>query len=415
MPPIDVTLLLRKKQAEQLFIHAAFTRPDVALRECSWIKPEVFTDEYARRFWMAFIESQDPIKAATSVSYEYLADLAAGKYAEVDFFATGMSQFTDKLAQEQWMYAIGSRIAPLAQALQKGDLSEAQRLLAEMNTEKLRAVDQLPDAADIAIDFLASMESEAKTVMTGTKLDQALGGLWRGIEIVLCARPGVGKTALAFQIARNVAGRRGKVLFASLEMGQRELWARAVCGVTRIDYRDLIARRLNQSQRDRIIDTNNDLIEAYTGYLYIDDQPQGTADLWRKCDSMQPDLLIIDHLRLLSDAGENETQRLGKITWELKKIAREFDIAMLCLAQLNRKLEERQDKEPMLSDLRDSGQIEENADVVIGLHRDREYLDKPVEKSPARARVLKFRNGPSNQLIKWIFDGPGQWFEDAKI
>lgn len=412
---LEANLLLRKKEAERIFIKAAFSRPDAALRDCAWIKPDAFNDEYSRQWWQTFLEKQDAIEAATNVSYEYLAELSTGKYSEVDFYSTGMGQLADMLAQEQWLYAIGSRLAPLAAALQSGDIPASQTLLAEINDNKLSAVDQLPDAADIAIDFLASMEDEPKTVMTGTKLDQALGGLWRGILVVLCARPSVGKTALAFQIARNVANRRGKVLFASLEMGQRELWARAVCGVTRIDYRDFISRRLNQTQKERIVDVNNDLIEAYNGYLYIDDQAQGTADLWRKCDSIKPDLLIVDHLRLLSDPGDNETQRLGRVSWELKKLAREFDISVLCLAQLNRGLEARTDKEPMLSDLRDSGQIEENADVVIGLHRDKEYLDKPVEKSPARARVLKFRNGPSNQLIKWMFDGPGQWFEDVKI
>ena len=108
-----------------------------------------------------------------------------------------------------------------------------------------------------------------------------------------------------------------------------------------IAYRDVLAKRINAEQRQQVIDVNNTLMELYTGKMVIDDRALSTADLWRLVASEKPDLLIVDHIRLLSDRADNETHRLGAITWNLKKIAKEFDIAVIALAQLNRQLESR--------------------------------------------------------------------------
>ena len=411
MGDLIADILIRKREAEFVFAVAAFNRPEIALKQCAWLKPEQINDVQVKQFWTVLLETQDPITAATSVDYSFLGDLAAGRYSDIDWYSTGMDQVADNITREFWFFVVGTKLSGLALALKEGDIVKAQTVLAEIASDVPKAAEQIPDAADVGLDFVASLSDEPVTILTKTKLDKALGGLWRRLLTVLCARPGVGKTALAFQIARNIAHDKNKVLFVSLEMGQRELWARATCGVTRIDYRDVVGRNINDDQRQRLIDTNNTLIDMYANQLYIDDQPQSTAELWRKCASLKPDLLVVDHLRLLSDTADREDIRLGRISWELKKLSKEFDLSVLCLAQLNRQLESRSDKEPVLSDLRDSGQIEENADIVIGLHRDREYVDKPSDKSPARARILKFRSGPNNQLINWEFDGPGQWFE----
>lgn len=411
MADVTTTIIQRKHEAERIFAVAAFNRPDSALAQCAWLKPDAIHDLQVRQFWQGLLETKDPIQAASAVSYSYLGELAAGQFSDVNWFTSSIDQLADRIAQEQWFMAVGSRLGKLAISLAEADLAKAQSIIDDITSHAPKVSDQIDDASDIGLEFIGGLDEEPATVFTGTKLDQALGGLWQRILIVLCARPGVGKTALALQLARNVAVSGKRVLFCSLEMGKRELWGRAVCGTARVDYRDVISKRISETQRNRLIETNNRLIDSVGDRLLIDDQPQSTADLWRKCANAKPVLVIVDHLRLLSDPGDSETIRLGRISWELKKIAREFNLPVLCLAQLNRQLEARQDKEPMLSDLRDSGQIEENADIVIGLHREKEYVDKPIEKSPARARVLKFRNGPNNQVINWTFDGPGQWFE----
>ena len=193
------------------------------------------------------------------------------------------------------------------------------------------------------------------------------------------------------------------------------LWARATCGVARIPYRDVISRRLDEKTKERLREINVELMEKYGIDLLIDETTgYTTAELWHKLALSRAKVLVVDHIRLFADEGENETRRLGSITWNLKQIAKEFDIPVLALAQLNRQLESRTDKRPALSDLRDSGQIEENADLIFGLHRERLYLEAQTEKSPAELVVMKFRDGPAGFFKKLVFDGLGQWFYDAK-
>jgi replicative DNA helicase len=197
-------------------------------------------------------------------------------------------------------------------------------------------------------------------------------------------------------------------------MASRALWARATCGVVRIPYRDILNKSITQDQDKRITEVNTELMDAYSDRLMIDDRAQTTQDLWRKVANIKPDVIVVDHIRLFADRNDKEVKRLGEITWNLKKIAKEFDICVLALAQLNRQLEQRQDRHPTMADLRDSGEIEENADVILGLHRDKIYLEQPKEKTPADLVVMKFRDGPANQLIKLTFDGLGQWFDNRE-
>jgi replicative DNA helicase len=164
-------------------------------------------------------------------------------------------------------------------------------------------------------------------------------------------------------------------------------------------------------QLQQLIKENTKLMETYSDYLWIDDAtPKTTSDIWKIVAAHQPDVLIVDHLRLLADKiKESEVKRLGIITWSLKQIAKEFNLAVIALAQLNRSLESRLEKRPTLADLRDSGEIEENGDIIIGLHR--ENHDLQAVKTPCEAIILKFRDGPSDLRIHMEFDGLRQWFD----
>lgn len=402
-------IIIRQREAEQMFAAAAFLRPELAIEECGWLEPKSIQDERVRKFWAVLKESGDHTVAALAVGTDYLGELAT---RDDVFYGYGITQYADKVAQEAWFYAVGSRLSKLASALTDGDIEKAQTVIDAISAEMPQAIEQIPSAVDVGLNFIAALEATGEqTIDTRTPLDEATGGLWRSSLSVLCSRPSIGKTALGFQIGRNVAKSGKLALFISLEMGEKALWARAACGVARIPYRDVMARQITTSQKEKITQINADLIEAYGDRLLIDEKSQTTSDLWRKVASAKPDLVVVDHIRLLSDKNESEVRRLGEITWNLKRIAKEFNIHVLALAQLNRQLESRQDKHPTLADLRDSGQIEENADLVLGLHRDREYLEYQMHKSPADLVVLKFRDGPAPQLIKLEFDGLGQWFE----
>ena len=146
----------------------------------------------------------------------------------------------------------------------------------------------------------------------------------------------------------------------------------------------------------------------------IEDQPQTTDTIWQKISNLRPDLVVVDHIRYLKDKGgrdEKEVKRLGYITERLHDMAKAFNLPILALAQLNRSLEGRTEKCPTLADLRDSGEIEENADLVLMMHSEDYYKKiKPLVRN-TEVWVEKFRNGPQHTCINLRYDLKRQWFD----
>lgn len=252
------------------------------------------------------------------------------------------------------------------------------------------------------------------------RLDEAIGGLERQTLTVLAARPGMGKTTLAFQLARNIANYGNKVLFYSLEMAEAALWAKAVCGAEHERWKDIRAMALDGKIPDplfnRLSKQAEKMMSMYQESILIDDSVNTTGTIILGIDKYRPDLVVIDHLRLVKDQGESENKRLGAISERLKDIAKDFNCAVLCLAQLNRNVENRESKRPELSDLRDSGEIEENADLVMMLYRP-DYYDEPgIKPVDSRTEVLirKFRDDIGNRRIMLTFNTAEQWFYDTK-
>lgn len=405
-------IMLRKREIERMFAGAVFRRPDIALDGCQWLSPDVIHDDDVRKFWKMFLDTKDHTRAALEVGPIFMADLAT---MDTVYWGEGVRNYANHIMREAWYYDIATKLGPMSRALADDQVEDVIRLAKSMNGKAPASTEPIPDAADVGLEFIASLDNEPSVVATGTVIDEIAGGLWNGTETVLCARPAIGKTAFALQIARNISANGKRVLFSSMEMSRRLLWARAACGVERVAYSDLMARRLSEEVKDKLRTTSNTLMERYGMDLLIDETTgHTTSDLWRKVADTRAKVLIVDHVRLLADKDDNETRRLGAITWALKQIAKEFDIPVLALAQLNRQLESRNDKRPTLSDLRDSGQIEENADMVLGLHRERTYIETTSERSPADLVVMKFRDGPAGFYKKLVFDGLGQWFYDAK-
>lgn len=272
------------------------------------------------------------------------------------------------------------------------------------------------DIADAFLDLLDHLEG--RSIQTDIiPLDKAIGGLERQTLTVLAARPSMGKSTLAWQIARNVATHGERAYFFSLEMSETSLWAKAACGACGIRWRDVRNGDASDAQIARIIQKATDLTETYGDRLLVDDGVN-TSETVRICtEKHQPDLVVVDHLRLLADRGDNEVQRLGVITGNLKEIAKAYNCAVLCLAQLNRGVEADSDKRPQLKDLRDSGQIEENADLVLMLYRD-DYYEPPKGLQPMLSRtevlVRKFRDDVLNQRIEMNFDPAFQWFKEIQ-
>jgi replicative DNA helicase len=241
-------------------------------------------------------------------------------------------------------------------------------------------------------------------VQTGySDLDSLLLGLQPSNLLVLAARPGAGKTAFALGAAANVAMSANRpVMFFSMEMGTLELTKRLLSGEARVDMRRLQTGDIPEGDWTRLSHAVGRLAEAP---LFIDDNPHCTVMEMRakarraKARYGDLGLIVIDYLQLMtpstSKRTENRQVEVAEISRGLKILARELDCPVMALSQLNRQLEYRQDKRPMLADLRESGSLEQDADVVIFLYRDEIYNPESEQRGTAEVIVSKHRNGPT--------------------
>ena len=240
-------------------------------------------------------------------------------------------------------------------------------------------------------------------------LDAMLAGFQKSDLIILAARPSMGKTAFALNIAQNIGiEQHVPVLIFSLEMSASQLTQRILCSEAEIDAQRARTGELNEQEWEKIADVMNKLHEAP---ILIDDSSGVTlSDVRakaRRIKTKYPDLglIIIDYLQLIEDKTiMDRNQAISGISRGLKSLARELNVPIISLSQLSRKVEDRTDKRPMLSDLRESGAIEQDADVVMFVHRE-EYYDKenPELKNKASIIIAKQRNGPVGSVDLLFF------------
>lgn len=232
-------------------------------------------------------------------------------------------------------------------------------------------------------------------------LDTATGGLEPGDLVILAARPSMGKTAFALNIADNVALDGKSVAFFSLEMPSRQIGLRILSARTRIPVSEMRTGNLSDARVDQI---SASMAGVHDQRLMIDDKPAVTVAYIRSKSRQLKrkhglDLIVIDYIGLMIGKGDNRTQELGSISRGLKAMAKELGVPVLALAQLNRGLEQRADKRPVLSDLRDSGEIEQDADIVLMLHRDEYYNHDTHMQGIAECLIRKQRNGALENVL----------------
>jgi len=259
------------------------------------------------------------------------------------------------------------------------------------------------------IDTLEEREGN-KALVTGvptgfTDLDYLTSGFQKSDLIILAARPSMGKTAFALNIARNAAidGRVPVAIF-SLEMSKEQLSMRFLCSEARVDSFRLRSGFLSGDDWKRLTDAADVITEAP---IYIDDSPNiSTMSIRTKARRLKKEkglgLIVIDYLQLMRGhvSAERRDLEISEISRSLKALAKELDLPVLALSQLNRKLEERGDKRPQLSDLRESGALEQDADVVAFIYRDEVYNKDEMnpQKNTAEILLKKQRNGPTGDI-----------------
>ena len=242
-------------------------------------------------------------------------------------------------------------------------------------------------------------------------IDGKINGLNKSDLLLLAARPGMGKTSLALNIALNAAKASGKtVAIFSLEMSRDQLATRLIASEGLVENTRLVTGNLRESDWQKIAEAASTLSRMD---IRIDDNPLLTvADMNAKCRRLDNlGLVVIDYLQLMTSAGgkgysgENRQQAVSDISRMLKIMAKELQVPVLCLSQLSRANEKREDKRPMLSDLRESGSIEQDADIVMFIYRDDYYNEDSEKRNIAECIVAKNRHGETGKVeLRWMPD-----------
>ncbi|MCY0903112.1 MAG: replicative DNA helicase [Firmicutes bacterium] len=254
------------------------------------------------------------------------------------------------------------------------------------------------------IEFLYHSKGGLTGVSTGySELDRMTSGFQKSDLIILAARPSVGKTAFALNIAQNAAVRsKQTVAIFSLEMSKDQLVQRMICAEAHIDAHVLRTGQLEDDDWTKLAMGMASLSEAP---IFIDDSPGVTvADMRSRLRRLQLEhglgMVVIDYLQLIygRSRSDNRQQEISEISRNLKALARELHVPVIALSQLSRSVEQRQDKRPMLSDIRESGSIEQDADVVAFLYRDDYYNPESEKKNIVEVIIGKQRNGPTGKV-----------------
>lgn len=303
---------------------------------------------------------------------------------------------------------------------------EAEHLLSQSEQKIFAILDNRSDRTvqpirEVVLDAMERLDARlAGTHVTGgcdygfRELDQKTAGLHQGELVILAARPSMGKTAFAMNVAEHVAlVQQVPVLFVSLEMSSLELADRLLCSVAKVNSHRLRTATLSQDDRLKLVDAAEVLSKAP---LFIDDSPSRTvteiAAAARRIKRRQGGLglIVIDYLQLIEPDNPKDPrqEQVAKIARRLKGLAREMKVPVLCLAQLNRQAEVSKDNIPRLSHLRESGAIEQDADVVLFIHREEYYHrgeDREQYAGQAQVIIAKQRNGPTGEVeLQWLRD-----------
>jgi replicative DNA helicase len=432
LPPND-------QAAEQAVIGSILVDPDVLSRLASMLDPEDFF--YDRHRWIyesaiALYDRQSKIDLVTvgreledrnrledSGGAIYLAQIIAE--TPTSLHAEYYAQIVRRTAIQRRMIGAGGRIAAIG--YQAGfdldtALGEAEELIFALRQDRIRRdFTALRDILDRFFEETIAAPSDLQsleTLHTGfIDLDKLLGGLKRSDLILLAARPGIGKSSFAMNIAYNAAKSLGAtVAVFSLEMSKEQLAQRLLSSEAGVDSVRLRLDMLSDAEQERVMASIHSLSELN---IFIDDTPLGRmADMRSKARRLAAehpiDLIIVDYLQLCHGSGsENRVQELGEISRSLKALARELNAPVLALSQLSRAVETRSPHIPMLSDLRESGSLEQDADVVLFIYREDVYYSekewekrfpsKPYPRGIADIIVAKHRNGPTGQVsLLWF-------------
>lgn len=437
---VNLMLIPQNIEAEEAILGAILVNPNCIIKIVEFITPDSFYKLAHRHIYEAMLqlfnqnERIDIVSVSDVLSFNSKLEVIGGRAFVNDLalktITTSNIEYYAKIVQEKAvkraLINAGSEIITSGYDLNPIDesLDNAEKLIFDIAAQK--ATKDLSHVKDLVLQSYNKIEDRYnnKNDLTGVptgfyELDTMTSGLQKSDLIILAARPSMGKTALALNIAQNVAIKaKIPVAIFSLEMSKEQLVQRLLCSEAEIDSQRIRTGNMQRKDWDKLASAMSDIADAP---IYIDDKPGCTlTDIRAKCRRLAMEekklgLVLIDYLQLMEGSGKEErVQQISAISRGLKTLARELEVPVIALSQLSRAVEQRKDRRPMLSDLRESGAIEQDADIVMFIYRDEYYEtniedgeeQKPIPISPDRGKaeiiVAKHRNGPVGS-VKLLF------------
>jgi replicative DNA helicase len=437
--PISPQIVPQSREAEEAVIGAVMINPEAYYDVAQFLRAEDFYIHRHRWIWNVFTrlhESRNPIDMLTvTEELDRLGQL--GEVGGPAYLAALINKVPSSLNAEAYGHMVehtGIRRRMLEAANEVAKLAYKEDLAIEevMNeaeknifgvserrlTQDLQPIQEVLSEYYDRIDQLSQRDEEAFGVPTGfIDLDRLLGGLQPSDLIIVAGRPGMGKTAFMLSAAKNAAQIHKKhVAIFSLEMSNEQLVQRLISQETGIDTHHLRTGKLSEDEWPLFTQAIEVLGDTR---IFLDDTPSLTPlQIRTKCRRLHMefhlDLVIVDYLQLMSSGtrSENRVQEVSYISRNMKILAREMSVPVLAAAQLSRAVEQRADKDPQLSDLRESGSLEQDADVVMFIHRPEVYEKDTLKQNIAQIKVAKHRNGPVG-MVEMVFRNNLAKFENA--
>ncbi|MDO5457470.1 MAG: replicative DNA helicase [Atopococcus tabaci] len=403
-------------EAEQAVIGAVFRNPNAIVEAHEFVEALDFYRRNHQLIFQAMIDLNDrgEVIDALTVANELesnnqLEDVGGRKYLSdlvVNVPTSANVGFYAKIVEEK---STLRKLIQIAQQIEKSGfeqhvdtesiLQDAEQKI--LRVSEKRARDGLIHISEIVtenlktVDELHQNDENITGLSTGYgALDQITAGLHPDELIILAARPGMGKTAFALNIAQNIGTKTDEtVVVFSLEMGASQLVNRMLCAEGSINASNLRTGQLTEDEWSNLIVAAGSLAQAD---IYIDDTPGiRTSEIRARCRRLRQEkgklgLIVIDYLQLIEGSGrESRQQEVSEISRQLKKLSKELEVPVLALSQLSRSVESRQDKRPILSDLRESGSIEQDADIVSFLYREDYYRGEDGEEEPENDNIIE--------------------------
>jgi replicative DNA helicase len=415
-------ILKEKREFETQFANAllVFDNADSVLSRFGWLSPSMFTNErIANMLDIIRKDGKSPVEAAVEadIFYDLSQNTSTSSPLNID-------EYAHQIDESAYLLRSIEKLMEAMKALAKGDKEAMRMVIDEISRDKPTRDVAVYTTEDVHLSFMDLVSTITSDSMMKTgymDIDSEFRFFPREMTI-MAARPSVGKTTIALNIALNIASQSFKVLFMSLEMSKEELWAKVACSAAGVSWKDVRLQKVSYDDIHKVLVSGEEMMMKLRDTLYIKDDIWDVPEIIATVMSVQPDLVIIDHLGEIvgNERGDSisEVKFLGDTARTFRRIiSRVLGIPVLLIHQLNRGVEDRQDKRAVMSDMRGSGKLEEIADNVIILYRE-DYAEGSQSSAsivPMEVIFRKMRGGEMNYSAIIGYDLKYQRFVDMKV